>query len=161
MGLLPWVTLAFCGFLVAGPGPRGVEAISCPGGWMFYQGHCYGFFQDKMTWAEAEIDCQSQGPNGHLASISSKAEGAVLARHIKASQQDCQHVWIGLHDPQRNRRWRWSDRSIVNYRSWGLDQPDNFGNNEYCGHILCDKGYLEWNDVNCKYERRYICEFVL
>uniref|UniRef100_A0ACB8FLG5 Uncharacterized protein n=1 Tax=Sphaerodactylus townsendi TaxID=933632 RepID=A0ACB8FLG5_9SAUR len=128
---------------------------------MFYQGHCYGFFQDKMTWAEAEIDCQSQGTNGHLASISSKAEGAVLARYIKASQQDDQNIWIGLHDPQRNRRWRWSDRSIVNYRSWATGFPDNYQNNEYCVEIWRQSGYLEWNDVNCKYERRYICEFVL
>uniref|UniRef100_A0ACB8FM51 Uncharacterized protein n=1 Tax=Sphaerodactylus townsendi TaxID=933632 RepID=A0ACB8FM51_9SAUR len=136
-----------------------------------------------MTWAEAEIDCQSQGTNGHLASISSKAEGAVLARHIKASLQGCQHVWIGLHDPQRpkpgsrrltpkvkalkqfqyykNRRWRWSDRSIVNYRSWGTGEPSNFENDEYCVELLCDSDYLTWNDQNCKDESPYICEFEL
>nr|XP_056702625.1 regenerating islet-derived protein 4-like [Euleptes europaea] len=79
----------------------GVGASSCPGGWMFYQGSCYGFFQDKLSWAEAEIECQSQGRNGHLASIWSRAEGAVLARHIKMYRQECVPVWIGLHDPQR------------------------------------------------------------
>ncbi|XP_048356767.1 lithostathine-1-like isoform X3 [Sphaerodactylus townsendi] len=161
MGLLPWVTLAFCGFLVAGPGPRGVAASSCPGGWMFYGGSCYGLLQDKMSWAEAEIDCQSQGTNGHLASISSKAEGAVLAKHIKASQQDCQNVWIGLHDPQRNRRWRWSDRSIVNYRPWAAGEPSNSANNEYCVELSCHTGYVAWNDENCKSERSYVCKFVL
>ncbi|XP_048356769.1 C-type lectin-like isoform X5 [Sphaerodactylus townsendi] len=161
MGPLPWFSLVFFGFLIAGPCSRGVEAVSCPGGWIFYQGSCYGFFQDKMSWAEAEIDCQSQGTNGHLASISSKAEGAVLARHIKAFLQGCQHVWIGLHDPQRNRRWRWSDRSIFNYRAWNTGEPSNFENDEYCVELLCDSGYLTWNDQNCKDESPYVCKFVL
>ncbi|XP_048356131.1 C-type lectin-like [Sphaerodactylus townsendi] len=161
MGPLPWFALVFFGFLIAGPCPRGVQAMSCPGGWMFYGGSCYGLFQDKMSWAEAEIDCQSQGTNGHLASISTKAEGAVLARHIKASQQDCQNVWIGLHDPQRNRHWRWSDWSIVSYRPWVPGGPDNAGNKEYCVELSCDKDYLAWNDVNCKSENWYVCEFVL
>ncbi|XP_015266198.1 PREDICTED: C-type lectin-like, partial [Gekko japonicus] len=109
-----------------------VGAFSCPTGWMFYQGSCYGFFQDKMTWAEAEIDCQSHDRNGHLASIGSRAEGVVLAKHIQAYQQELFTIWIGLHDPQRKRRWRWSDRSLVNFKAWGPGSPDNYLNNEYC-----------------------------
>nr|XP_056701828.1 lithostathine-1-like [Euleptes europaea] len=115
-----------------------------------------------MTWAEAEIDCQTQANNGHLASIANRAEGAVLAKHIMTYQQKCIHVWIGLHDPQRNRRWRWSDRSIVNYRAWAPNEPNNDHNgDEYCTELKCDAGYVTWNDKNCKIERPYVCKFVL
>ncbi|XP_015273059.1 PREDICTED: C-type lectin BfL-2-like, partial [Gekko japonicus] len=139
-------------------GGKGVGALSCPTGWMFYQGSCYGFFEDKMNWAEAEIDCQSQGTNGHLASIGSRAEGAVLARHIQANQQDCVNVFIGLHNPQRNRRWRWSDRSLVNFKSWLPGMPDNFNQlEEYCTELWCQAGYVSWNDVHCKEARPYLC----
>ncbi|XP_060100623.1 C-type lectin-like [Heteronotia binoei] len=157
MGLLSCFSLAFLGFLIV----SGVGAISCPSGWLFYQGNCYGLFQDKLTWAEAEIDCQSQSHNGHLASIASQAEGAVLAKHIKASQQDCVTVWIGLHDPQKNGRWRWSDRSLVSYKPWLTGQPDNYKQQEYCTELRCDEEYLSWNDVICKTELPYLCKFEL
>ncbi|XP_060102033.1 lithostathine-1-beta-like [Heteronotia binoei] len=161
MGLLSCFNLAFLGFLIAGPSPRGVGALSCPSGWLFYQGNCYGLFQDKLTWAEAEIDCQSQGRNGHLTSITSQAEGAVLANLIKASPLDDVNVWIGLHDPQKNGRWRWSNRSLVNYKSWFTGMPDNYKNQEYCTELWRQSGYVGWNDVNCKHERPYICKYEL
>ncbi|XP_054844914.1 C-type lectin-like [Eublepharis macularius] len=157
MGLLSCLSLAFLGLLIAG-----AEGSSCPSGWLFYQGSCYGLFHDRVTWAEAEIDCQSQGRNGHLASIASQAEGMVLAKHIMAYQKGCVNVWIGLFDYHKNGRWRWSDRSLVNYKAWFTNMPDNFQQSgEYCVELWCQAGYVRWNDVVCKEERPYICKFDL
>ncbi|XP_077197091.1 C-type lectin-like [Paroedura picta] len=160
MGLLFCFSLAALGLLVAGPLPRGVGASSCPGGWVFYRGSCYGFFQDEMTWAEAEIECQSLGRNGHLASIASQDEGMVLAEQIKADQKTCINVWIGLRDSQKNGRWRWTDRSLLKYKAWLPGLPDNYHQlQEYCAELWCKEGYVGWNDVNCSAKRPYICQF--
>ncbi|XP_060101974.1 C-type lectin-like [Heteronotia binoei] len=155
MELLSCFNLAFLGLLIASVG-----AGWCPRGWDLHQGSCYGFFKDKMTWAEAELDCQIQGHNGHLASITSRAEAAVVARQIKASQQGCVHVWIGLYDPSKSRRWRWTDQTLPTYKSWMPGEPNNNQQSgEYCTELWCHSEYLNWNDERCSSLRPYICRF--
>ncbi|KAL8222662.1 UNVERIFIED_CONTAM: hypothetical protein K2H54_077870 [Gekko kuhli] len=83
----------------------------------------------------------------------------MLARHIQSSQQECVHVWIGLHDPQKNGRWRWSDRSLVNFKAWLAGMPDNYKQEEYCAHLRCQEGYVAWNDLNCKTQLAYLCKY--
>uniref|UniRef100_A0A670K9L4 C-type lectin domain-containing protein n=1 Tax=Podarcis muralis TaxID=64176 RepID=A0A670K9L4_PODMU len=63
-------------------------ADRCPRGWLQYQGNCYGFFHNKLSWHEAEIECQSYGRGTHLTSILARAETLMKQGY----------VWIGLHD---------------------------------------------------------------
>ncbi|KAG6922562.1 hypothetical protein G0U57_001873, partial [Chelydra serpentina] len=42
----------------------GVEATSCPSGWLHYHHHCLAFFPGKMTWPEAEVECQHHAQGG-------------------------------------------------------------------------------------------------
>ncbi|XP_060545291.1 C-type lectin lectoxin-Thr1-like [Pantherophis guttatus] len=44
----------FLGFLVASFFIQGLEAVSCPLNWFLYEQHCYGFFENKLTWNNAE-----------------------------------------------------------------------------------------------------------
>ncbi|XP_048356786.1 C-type lectin-like [Sphaerodactylus townsendi] len=157
MGPVPWFALAAFGFLITGPCLKGVEATSCRKGWMSYGKYCYGFFPTKMSWYDAEIDCQSQVTHGHLASIRSKGVEVMLAKYIKARQQDCQNVWIGLQDDNRMGQWKWSNGSPTFYRFQG-GQPIRSRKNEYCAVLPCDKGYLEWGSQHCDTNNSYICQ---
>ncbi|OCT57723.1 regenerating islet-derived protein 4 [Xenopus laevis] len=131
---------------------------SCPNGWFYYKANCYGYFRYPLSWAEAEYDCQAYGHGAHLASILDSVEADVIASHISAYQKN-QPVWIGLHDPEQNRRWKWNDGSMYNYRSWLPGQPDNYNSAEYCGELSCKEGFIKWNDSNCKQVKQYVCKY--
>jgi hypothetical protein len=45
---------------------------SCPSSWQEFADHCYLVEDNRVTWAEAENDCNNKG--GHLASVHSAAE---------------------------------------------------------------------------------------
>ncbi|XP_032076961.1 uncharacterized protein LOC116511202 [Thamnophis elegans] len=42
------------GFLVASFIIQGLEAISCPRHWFMFENFCYGFFQEELSWYDAE-----------------------------------------------------------------------------------------------------------
>uniref|UniRef100_A0A803T0R1 C-type lectin domain-containing protein n=1 Tax=Anolis carolinensis TaxID=28377 RepID=A0A803T0R1_ANOCA len=100
MGLLTYASLCLFGLLLSSPFP-GAVAASCARDWMQNQGNCYAYFDFKLTWAEAEIECQSYGRGAHLASVLTAAETALIANYISTYQKVKGNVWIGLHDPRQ------------------------------------------------------------
>uniref|UniRef100_A0A8C8SLS3 C-type lectin domain-containing protein n=1 Tax=Pelusios castaneus TaxID=367368 RepID=A0A8C8SLS3_9SAUR len=112
----------------------GIQATFCHTDWLHYKGHCYGFFLEKMTWSEAEVECQHNRLGAHLASILTKEEGDVVAKYISMTGYKG-HVWIGLHDARQDRRWKWTDGSLHRYSAWEPKQPDNWGNTEHCAQL--------------------------
>ncbi|XP_042332354.1 regenerating islet-derived protein 4-like [Sceloporus undulatus] len=158
MGLFAYASLCLFGLLLSSPFPGG-EAASCARGWLQNQGNCYAYFDTKMTWSEAEIECQSYGRGAHLASVLSKAESALIAQHISAYQRQKSHVWIGLNDPLQTDKWKWSDESVYNYEAWASGEPN--GSNEFCTELNQYTNFREWNDRNCLSRQAYICKYEL
>nr|XP_060638932.1 regenerating islet-derived protein 4-like [Anolis sagrei ordinatus] len=105
------------------------------------------------------IDCQSYGRGAHLASLLSLTESDLIANHISSYQKEKSNVWIGLHDPRQNHRWRWTDASVYSYNSWYKYKSKNGSNNEYCVELLLNSGHKEWNDISCRTLNTYICKY--
>ncbi|XP_067325699.1 C-type lectin Cal-like [Anolis sagrei] len=190
MGSFAYLLAFLLSFLISGPF-EGAKADTCARDWLQYQGNCYGYFEQKMTWEEAEIDCQSYHRGAHLASILTVSEALVAANHIAAYQIEPSNVWIGLHDIRHNGKWRWSDESTYNYKAWMTGRPDNYGKNEYCvelvyfankaalpdgeerqqaaervsplsfSHHIKLQGFTKWNDAPCQRLNGYICKHEL
>ncbi|XP_067325700.1 C-type lectin LmsL-like [Anolis sagrei] len=137
------------------------QADTCAREWLQYQGNCYGYFDTKMTWPEAEIECQTYQRGAHLASLLSHAEILVVANHISAYQTEVSDVWIGLHDIRHNGRWRWSDESTYNYKAWMMGAPNNLEKNEYCVELKHFTDFTQWNDAKCHKLNAYICKHEL
>ncbi|KAG8134936.1 putative C-type lectin 4 protein [Naja naja] len=135
------------------------KAASCPRDWLQKQGNCYGYFDKKLSWSKAEIECQNYGPGCHLASILSYQESMLVAEHIKDKQSSLSHVWIGLHDVSGKRRWRWADESVFNYKAWKEGEPNNIYQNEHCVELTT--GFKQWNDLFCSRLNAYICKHQL
>ncbi|XP_060544631.1 snaclec flavocetin-A subunit beta-like [Pantherophis guttatus] len=87
----------FLGFLVASFFIQGLEAVSCPLNWFLYEQHCYGFFENKLTWNDAETECSSHGKHAHLASILSKREMDTISSALLTGYEKLFKIWIGLY----------------------------------------------------------------
>ncbi|KAG9489730.1 hypothetical protein GDO78_005592 [Eleutherodactylus coqui] len=152
---------AFLGCLVLGVSlSEGAPRSACPPGWFFYKSHCYGYFRFALPWSEAEFECVSYGHGAHLASILDDAEASIIASHVAAYNPKVD-VWTGLHDPDQNRRWKWSDGSMYSYRPWGNGEPNNLQNAEYCVELRIASKFRQWNDKPCETENHFVCKFEL
>nr|XP_016852681.1 PREDICTED: C-type lectin lectoxin-Thr1 [Anolis carolinensis] len=150
-GLIPPLVLLFCPPDLPSPSlPIFAEVESCDRGWLSYRGFCYGFFQERKTWAEAEVrgrswfsdvDCISMG--GHLASIHSSEESDRVAKYIASYSQSNKNVWIGMHVPTGTNEWAWVDRTKINYVAWKTGAPYNFSifGDEECIQLVSELAY--------------------
>ncbi|XP_067156586.1 C-type lectin Cal-like [Apteryx mantelli] len=134
-------------------------ASSCPPQWLYYRGYCYGYFTHRKTWDEAERECERYGPRGRLASIHTLQERKALSKYI-SQHMDHENTWIGLHDEDHDRSWKWSDNSILNVMVWAQGQPDD-DNNENCVVMESSSGFQEWHNYPCDSPFPFLCKFRL
>ncbi|XP_025756677.1 type-2 ice-structuring protein isoform X2 [Oreochromis niloticus] len=71
---------------------------TCPDNWSEFGGRCFHYVSVKMTWAEAEKNCQSMKAN--LASVHSAEENQNIQKVIKATSLNESRTWIGGTDCQ-------------------------------------------------------------
>ncbi|XP_012307533.2 lithostathine-1-alpha [Aotus nancymaae] len=131
--------------------------ISCPEGTNAYRSYCYYFNEDRETWTDADLYCQNMN-SGNLVSVLTQSEGTFVASLIKESGTDDFNVWIGLHDPKKNRRWHWSSGSLVSYKSWDIGAPRST-NPGYCVSLTSSSGFKRWKDVSCEDKFSFVCKF--
>uniref|UniRef100_A0A8C5WVI7 Uncharacterized protein n=1 Tax=Laticauda laticaudata TaxID=8630 RepID=A0A8C5WVI7_LATLA len=58
MGLSMYIGLCCLGSLITNPF-LGAKAASCPRNWLQKQGNCYGYFDEKLSWDDAEVRTMS------------------------------------------------------------------------------------------------------
>ncbi|XP_077621841.1 C-type lectin domain family 17, member A isoform X2 [Crocuta crocuta] len=122
--------------------------ITCPEGWLPFEGKCYYFSPNTKSWDEARKFCQEN--YSHLVIISSFAEQKFLAK----AHGSPRIYWLGLNDKDREGDWRWLDGSPVTLSFWEPEEPNNI-NNEDCASM--NKGGT-WNDLSCDKTTYWICE---
>ncbi|KAM7379551.1 hypothetical protein PAMP_005097 [Pampus punctatissimus] len=137
------------------PAPVTRAPPQCPESWnqVGSSKFCSKFFtgprSSEKTWFEARDYCRAIG--GDLLSIHSANE-LFVGSHGKA--------WIGLHIPDPNTGYVWSDGSPVNFNHWLEGEPNNFNNAESCVelrmHNLDNSG--SWNDVHCESYNDWLCQ---
>ncbi|XP_015224961.1 PREDICTED: ladderlectin-like, partial [Cyprinodon variegatus] len=86
-----------------------LERGTCPMSWYSFNGRCYKYVATRMTWAEAELHCVSEGAN--LVSVHSSAEYDFVKSLIKNFDTAEGRTWIGLSDIHKEGGWMWSDGS--------------------------------------------------
>ncbi|XP_044516355.1 lithostathine-1-alpha-like [Gracilinanus agilis] len=132
---------------------------SCPDGFALHGSYCYGLLgiMNKETWNSAELQCQAY-PSGHLVSLLNQAEADFVATMIKEYPGVQCPIWIGLHDPNKNRRWRWSSNALYLYQAWGKGFP-SLTSPSYCVSLNNETEFQSWRDSSCEKKYPYICKF--
>ena len=114
----------------------------------------YAVCLTPSSFDEAVSACQSLGAT--LAIIETGAEFERL--HAQTRRYTRSEYWIGLSDRDREGQWRWGDGTPLAFSAWAGDQPDNYRDQEDCGHVF--GGRMEmWNDGECDWELPFVCEF--
>ncbi|XP_059775796.1 C-type lectin domain family 17, member A [Balaenoptera ricei] len=122
--------------------------VTCPEGWLPFQGKCYYFSPSTKSWDEARKFCQEN--YSHLVIISNFAEQNFVAKAHGSPRV----YWLGLNDRNREGDWRWLDGSPITLSFWDPQEPNNL-HNEDCASM--NKGGT-WNDLSCDKTTYWICE---
>ncbi|KAM9171943.1 C-type lectin LmsL-like [Pangshura tecta] len=158
MGPVAYFSLCLLGCLIFNPSLAGAQDVSCPRGWLPFQGYCYGYFFQEKTWMAAEAECQHHWQGAHLVSIQSTGENNMMSYYIKRYHRKNSPVWIGLWDLEANQGWRWVDKSLVSFSTWDKRQPDNRVGNEHCVVLDHRTGFQKWHDYPCTDRFSFICK---
>uniref|UniRef100_A0A672KF50 C-type lectin domain family 4 member F-like n=1 Tax=Sinocyclocheilus grahami TaxID=75366 RepID=A0A672KF50_SINGR len=127
-----------------------------------FHGKLYFFSSDYLNWSSSRAFCVSKGAD--LVTITSQSEHDFLASEIKE-----QH-WIGLSDLKTEGHWVWVNNQTLNesgVQSWhkrasGQSEPDNWRgtdpSGENCAVVKYSEGHVDWFDISCKLQKKFICE---
>ncbi|XP_076116628.1 perlucin-like protein [Mytilus galloprovincialis] len=117
-----------------------------------YNGHCYYFGEDILSWFNAQRKCQLIG--GNLVKIDDSSENTWLKS--KSNGAGSGIYWIGLSDLVEG-EFRWTnDQEVVSYKNFKSGQPNNSGAKEDCVSLYSSDG--TWYDKPCTKTYKYICE---
>ncbi|KAJ0003256.1 hypothetical protein NQD34_008354, partial [Periophthalmus magnuspinnatus] len=127
-----------------------LERGDCPMFWYSYNGRCYKYVATHMTWADAEMQCVSQGAN--LVSIHSVEENNFVKNLIQNFDHTLGQTWIGLSDIHLEGAWMWSDGCPLRFKLWNSEEPNNKLGTEHCVLIV-----KNWDDYFCSQYAPSIC----
>ncbi|XP_077633277.1 C-type lectin domain family 4 member G-like isoform X2 [Crocuta crocuta] len=120
----------------------------CPLDWKFFQGSCYFFSLDNLTWTQANDSCARK--QAHLVIINSRAEQDFLTSTEQVTS------WIGLFKESQKGNHRWTDGSTPTYTNWESKELHDNGSSPAC-MIIHNYGY--WRNFSCESDRfAFICE---
>ncbi|XP_064595387.1 macrophage mannose receptor 1-like isoform X2 [Liolophura sinensis] len=129
---------------------------NCPTFFVERQGYCYRAFYSsgpsRKTWSQARAYCQRYG--GDLVSFHSKDEEDFVKTSVIRKYPGI--FWIGINDIQKEKGFKWSDGTPVDYTNWMPHQPDDHKHHEDCGEFNANTN--QWNDDNCNLAKSYICK---
>jgi hypothetical protein len=89
----------------------------CAFGWVAMNQFCVSVMQQRMTWSEAETECNRN--SGHLVSIRSEDDQKIIDQLLMNSPgyKDHNAYWIGASDRNLEGDFRWSDSLPFSYTS--------------------------------------------
>ncbi|KAK3579867.1 hypothetical protein CHS0354_025772 [Potamilus streckersoni] len=128
------------------------ESAECLQGWSKFEGFCYKFINERLTWEVAETVCD-MSYGAHLTAVHSKKHMVWL---YDLSGENS--FWIGLNDKQDPGVWTYTSGTHVAYSNWSKDGPrvKRMLHKKNC--VLVNKK-KQWKNKICnKPKSRLICE---
>eukprot|EP00057_Strongylocentrotus_purpuratus_P015314 XP_011669788.1 PREDICTED: alpha-N-acetylgalactosamine-specific lectin-like [Strongylocentrotus purpuratus] len=146
----------------------------CPQFWLPFNGNCYRYFGERVTWVAARDRCRdhySLNGRADLVSIHTEQENAFAydlfrssAGNTPSTRPPYYGAWIGAYQTTSGSTgpFIWTDGSGLDFEQWLTRQPDNHGNREDCAHFwrrnAGDDILQSWNDIVCGVDLPFICK---
>uniref|UniRef100_A0A182C5T6 C-type lectin n=1 Tax=Phalotris mertensi TaxID=1260334 RepID=A0A182C5T6_9SAUR len=145
-------------------GPQG-RTVCAPDSFAYKyrnQWYCYKFCEDRLSFEEAEAQCQYK-LKGHLASFNSNKQAKLIGAYVTQKNRRNDFVWIGFQQDEGssgNIEWRWVDGSESTYRKWNSNRP-SWTYNDRCAALYPQSGHVTWYDLDCSSKYPYLCKWKL
>lgn len=114
-----------------------------------YNGHKYKYYDDQLSWNEAQEKCEDLG--GYLVCISDQNENEFIRTLCNGKEG-----WIGGNDLVEKGRWEWVSGEEFVYSNWLPGEPNNNGGME---DFILIKYDGRWNDGYLNTGFGFICEW--
>lgn len=111
-----------------------------------YEGHTYARYDLELTWDEAKAYCEAAG--GHLATVTSKRESAVLKKLLENAPFGS--YWLGATDVEWEGSWKWVTGEDFLWTNWNGSEPNNDIYNDLGAENYLETGSsysYQWNDA--------------
>ncbi|VDD87491.1 unnamed protein product, partial [Enterobius vermicularis] len=99
------------------------QAMVCPVGWERYTGTadtCIAAYKKEMSWLDANNFCKSL--RADLVSIHNSFQNLHAATIAEKKFEACRY-WIGLYNIDKDKKFKWTDKSSVDYTNWLQGEP--------------------------------------
>ena len=135
----------------------------------YYGKSSYQLFNEPVEWETAKAACERLG--GHLVTIGSAGEQAVIENLLRDCGTPDSAYWIGLTDSDGEGQWdTWITGETVMYSNWAAGEPNNdfAGGQDYGAVMTGDNNYAgtstfgSWDDISngqTDIIGGYICEW--
>ncbi|XP_067379979.1 galactose-specific lectin nattectin-like isoform X2 [Channa argus] len=124
--------------------------LFCSSGWTKISGACFYYVNRPVTWAKAEMICQSL--SAHLASVHSIHEYHEIQK--LTSPYGNKETWIGGSDAQQENVWFWIDGEKFLYTNWCKGEPTK--GLQHCLQINHTAKKC-WDNLECQAQRPFVC----
>ena len=109
----------------------------------------------RMSFNSAEANCSGQVRGGHLVSITSDSENAVVY-NLTGNSRSFGWIWIGLHVSNNESIFVWTDSINSSYGMWQQENIKiNTRKNRDCVKM---KSLNIWKLTRCSEKYYYVCE---
>nr|AEU60006.1 C-type lectin 4 [Crotalus oreganus helleri] len=121
--------------------------LECPPDWSSYDRYCYLPVKEPQNWYEAERFCTEQAKGGHLVSIETSLEAALVDNVLSGNKEYLtRYVWIGLRVQNKGQPC-----SSISYEN--LVDPFE------CFMVRKDASRRNWFNVDCRQQLSFMCKF--
>jgi hypothetical protein len=127
--------------------------------WWPWTSKCYLISTElSLNYFEAAKYCNQEG-HGYLTSIHSTRENRRLYELLRLYGLVRRDVWIGFNDIDEEKNFQWLDQTVVTFRGFSGNQPDNDRGYEHCVGFWSEWAVSSWNDFPCTTQANFICEW--
>ena len=125
---------------------------ACPEGWIYWSRSCYYKSNQAECHGSAVAFCRKC--NATLVNINSKEENEFVYKTF-VSNPIYRRTYIGVaREDSNSSTFVTSEGKPQRYLNWESGQPENLDTQEDC----VEMGQKKWNDINCGYMLRFVCE---